>query len=237
MTFNVDIAEGIGNEYLLLPHVDLCNISCGAHAGSIEETRRAIILAQNHNVKIGAHPSYPDRENFGRVILDISIKDLKESITSQLSTFLSLCNEQEATLNHIKPHGALYHQIATNELVAGLFFDVINELSINFSIIGSPNSLFEKYCLKYNLDFIPEVFADRTYEDNGSLRKRTLPNATLSSQKEINEQVLLFKEEQKVKTITGKIISIKGKTICFHGDHTGCELILENCKTYISNQK
>lgn len=236
MTFNVDIAEGIGNEELLLPYVDLCNISCGIHAGSLEETRNAIILAKKMNIKVGAHPSYPDRKNFGRRKLNISKDALKQSIKHQLSSFKDICVNENVLINHVKPHGALYHEIANSNNIAHIFFDVLKELSLCKTVIGVPNSLFKTYCNAYDFKFIAEGFADRAYEKNGSLRQRTLQGAVLSNQSEINEQVYNLIKHKSIRTFDNHLLIMPVDTICFHGDHNTSGKILKNTYKYIKNE-
>ena len=115
---NCDLGEGLQNEHLLMPLISSCNISCAAHAGSIEIIDKVIQLALQYQVKIGAHPSFPDKENFGREIMEISNTDLEESLVNQLTLFKERAALQKATVHHVKPHGALYNLIAVDEETA-----------------------------------------------------------------------------------------------------------------------
>mgnify|MGYP001628281198 CR=1 FL=1 len=115
---NCDVGEGVGNEADIFPYISSCNIACGGHAGDTETMYRVVSLAKQHRLKVGAHPSYPDKTNFGREVMDISNKDLVQSIQKQLSDFDAVLQQEEVTLHHIKAHGALYNQTAKDKELA-----------------------------------------------------------------------------------------------------------------------
>lgn len=230
MLFNVDAGEGFGNEEQLLPYVDLVNISCGAHAGSVREMERVILLANEYQVKIGAHPSFPDLKNFGRVVSPISHQELKKSLIKQLGDFFSVTEKHGLAVFHIKPHGALYHEVAKNDEVAKLFFQVLKEFDFKGCVIGLPNSLFREYCKAGNIKFLNEAFADRAYMKNGDLVPRSKKGSVLKTQKEVSEQVVGIVKNKTVNSITQEQIFIEADTICFHGDHVGCEVMLKRVR-------
>ena len=118
---NCDVGEGVGNEEALFPLISSCNIACGGHAGSKESIVFCLELAKKYNVKVGAHPSYPDKENFGRVSMNLSDDELILGIKQQMQLFMSLCSQMNVELHHIKPHGALYNDIAKDEHLAKTF--------------------------------------------------------------------------------------------------------------------
>jgi len=115
LDINSDVGEGVGNEAQLMPYISSCNIACGGHVGTQESMEEMLAFAKAYNIKIGAHPSYPDKENFGRVIIDISDNDLRKSIISQVTTLKNLAKKNGLSLNHIKPHGALYNLAANDK--------------------------------------------------------------------------------------------------------------------------
>ena len=117
LKLNADLGEGAGNDHIIMPFLSLCNIACGAHAGSKEIIHNTIQLAKKHDVKIGAHPSYPDKENFGRLRMDISQIDLFDSLMNQLQTFRTVAEQLKIKVYHIKAHGALYHAVADLSLI------------------------------------------------------------------------------------------------------------------------
>ena len=124
---NCDLGEGIDNEHLLMPYISSCNIACGGHFGNEQTIDKTIQLAIANQVKIGAHPSFPDKENFGRKIMEISDKELEKSLQSQLELFCNRLQKATAKLHHIKPHGALYNLIAINEQAANHFINSIKK--------------------------------------------------------------------------------------------------------------
>jgi|TARA_B110000438_G_scaffold160406_1_gene153629 UPF0271 protein len=213
---NADIGEGFGIEAEMMPLIDSCNIACGGHAGSKEEISKAIALAEKNDVKIGAHPSYPDLENFGRISMEINLDELYKSIKQQMILFL---NESSYTLNHVKAHGALYHDSANKPKIASILIKVILELCPHAIIVTLPNSILEKLGKENNLTIWREGFIDRRYHDNGQLVSRANPSATLSTLEDLNQQFYTLINHQYVKTLEGNTLSLKVDTLCIHGDH------------------
>lgn len=215
---NCDVGEGVNNEERLLPFIQSCNIACGAHAGDEQLMRNIVKLALNFNVKIGAHPSYPDKENFGRKSIKISSSDLILSIQKQLHTLNTIISEEGGILHHIKPHGALYNDIAKNSALSLVFLEAIFKYK-NFTKLVVPfNSIIAKNALKLGFSIIYEGFADRNYNDDLSLVSRNEKNAVLTDIIEIEKHVkrMLFKNE--VITISGEKATIKAATFCVHSD-------------------
>ena len=132
---NCDVGEGVGNEHLLMPFISSCNIACGGHFGDINSIDKTIQLAIENKVKIGAHPSFPDTENFGRKLMQISDNNFKMSIQNQLDLFSERLSLYDGKLHHVKPHGALYNAIAVDEKLAKLFVKTIKKLIILFIFI------------------------------------------------------------------------------------------------------
>jgi len=195
---NCDLGEGLDNEHLLMPLISSCNIACGGHAGSIEIMDRVIKMALEHKVKIGVHPSFEDKENFGRVVLNISNEELKQSLIGQMELFKERAKRQEAKVHHVKPHGALYNLIAINQEKAEVVIESIQEV-------------FEKVKI-----YVPY---DRNYNDDLTLVSRKESNAILSDSNEIIEHVSRMSTQSKVKTISGNEKIIKADTFCVHGDN------------------
>tara|TARA_B110000305_G_scaffold162337_1_gene179607 strand:- start:1102 stop:1812 length:711 start_codon:yes stop_codon:yes gene_type:complete len=213
---NADVGEGFGTEAEIIPLVDSCNIACGGHAGSKEEISKAIVLAKKNGVKIGAHPSYPDLKNFGRISMEINLDELYKSLKQQLILFL---HESSHTLNHVKAHGALYHDSANKSEIASLLIKVILELCPHAIIVTLPNSILEKLGKENNLTIWREGYIDRRYHDNGQLVSRANPFATLTRLEDLNQQFYTLINHQYVKTLEGNILSLKVDTLCIHGDH------------------
>lgn len=227
---NCDVGEGVGNESDLFPMISSCNIACGGHAGSKETIRQCLELAEKFNVKIGAHPSYPDSDNFGRVSMNISDADLIKSIGNQLKLFMNECNKLSATLHHIKPHGALYNDIAKNEHLANVFLTAVSPFKNNVILYVPYKSVIEKLAHANNFNIMKEAFADRNYNNDLSLVSRKEDNALISNGKMVLEHLVLMCNENNVRTVSGELIPIQADTFCIHGDTPSAFQIL----TYIT---
>ena len=225
--FNCDVGEGIGNEAELFQFISSCNIACGGHAGDEISIRDIIKLAKTHNVKIGAHPSYPDKANFGRKVMEIPPKALKRSLSEQLATFYKISNELNATVNHIKPHGALYNIIAKDEGLAALFLEVVQESELPQRIYAQPNSVVANLAETLGIEVFFEAFADRNYNEDGSLVSRTHKDALISKPERVLQHILPIIQKGEVVTLLGKAIEIQADTICVHGDTPTALQILE----------
>ncbi len=215
---NCDLGEGVGIEAAILPYVSTINIACGAHAGDEALIQNTIRLAKEQQVAIGAHPSYPDRENFGRTVLPITAEDLQRSVRQQIDLVRGIAFEEHYPITHIKLHGALYNQAAKEDALATLLVETIAAIDPLLLVFGLPGSALEQRAIQYNLRFVKEAFADRTYQDDGSLTPRAHPNALIEDNSDCVQQVLRMIRQQEVVTLSGKIISLSAETVCLHGD-------------------
>ena len=232
---NCDVGEGINNEHLIMPLITSCNISCGAHAGSQEDIDKVIGLAIKNNVKIGAHPSFPDRENFGRKEMDLSHLELQNSLEKQLLFFKERADLQNTPIHHVKPHGALYNLIAVNSEVATVIVKAIKTVFTDINIYVPYNSEIEKVAKNNGLNVTYEVFADRNYNNDLTLVSRSLPCAIIQDKKQVLEHVKMMAYQSEVKTIQGSVKFIKAQTFCIHGDHKNSVEILEFLHQYLNN--
>ena len=187
--FNCDVGEGIANEHLLMPHITSCNIACGGHFGDENSIDETIQCALKNNVLIGAHPSFSDKENFGRKWIQITNENLSESIQYQMDLFMERMFLNKATLHHIKPHGALYNAIAKDKNIAKIFVNSILKYSRNSFLYVPYKSEIEKVAIKNNIKIIYEAFADRNYNDDLTLVNRTYSNATITDKKKVFQHV------------------------------------------------
>lgn len=229
---NVDLAEGCGNDHRLLKLVTSANVACGLHAGDFYEMYKAIQWAKENNVQIGAHPSFPDRENFGRVSMQLSDEELKACLLYQLGAIKALCDSENVPLSYVKPHGALYNQAAKDERLATLIVQVIKEFSPDLRLMGLAGSVMLKVAEKNGVGTISEAFADRRYLADGSLVPRNHPKAMVETDDEAIEQVLQMVSKGVVSTIDGEEVEIKVDSICLHGDGEHSILFAEKiCQT------
>ncbi len=233
---NCDLGEGLHNEHIIMPLISSCNISCGAHAGSIEIIDKVIQLAVKHKVKIGAHPSFPDRQNFGRKVLNISNSELQKSLEDQLTIFKDRARLQNATIHHVKPHGALYNLIAVNREKASLVVTAIQHVFETVKLYVPYQSMIEKVAIQNDIEIIYEAFADRNYNDDLSLVSRSLSNALIEDKNKVLKQVQKIANKQLVTTVNFNEKEIKASTFCVHGDTKNAIEILQYLHKYLSKK-
>ena len=238
MDINCDMGEIPGllknNVYSdLMDHVMSISLACGGHAGDTEMMRELVIIAKKKNVKVGAHPSYPDREYFGRLELDMASEELLSSIWSQVYSLLKIAEEENISVSHIKPHGALYNQAAKDAQVARVIGDAVDRIDPHLNIMCLSGSLMVRVLEDMGLKVVQEAFADRTYERNGSLRNRNLDYALITSPQKAADQARLIIERNKVIAFDGSEVSIEAQTICIHSDTPNAVAIAAEVSTGI----
>lgn len=215
---NCDMGEGIGNEALLMPFISSANIACGFHAGDEDEMQRVVTLCLQYDVAIGAHPSFRDRENFGRTAMHLPINEIQQIIAEQLKILNKIVMANGGKLHHVKPHGALYNMAAKDPILARAIADAVKNFDSTLIFYGLAGSVMIDEAIKAGLHTANEVFADRTYQPDGSLTPRTQQGALIYDTNQTLLQVLQMIHENKVRTIHGEIIPIQADTICIHGD-------------------
>ena len=215
---NCDMGEGIGNDAAIMPFISSANIACGFHAGGADTMKQTIELALQYNVAIGAHPGFADKENFGRVEQQLTDEAYYELVRIQLHIIQKHIDEAGAVMHHVKPHGALYNMSAKNYRLASIIAKAVKDHNPNLILYGLSNSYSIDAAETLNIRTASEVFADRTYTDEGTLTPRTQPNALITNEDESIQQVLQMITQQTVNTINNNTIQVKADTICIHGD-------------------
>jgi UPF0271 protein len=228
LDINCDLGEGLGNDKDLMPFLDTCNIACGGHAGNRDTVLSTMRLAKEQGVKIGAHPSFPDSQNFGRKEMEIEPSILKNSLIHQLDLFFEIAVKENMNVHHIKPHGALYNKAAKDENTARLILELIVEKYTGTILYCPPNSMMESLAANYAVAIHREVFADRTYQDDLSLTNRKELNALLTTPDEVISHLSLIFERKSIRSLSGKIIPIQADTVCVHGDNPAALEILKS---------
>ncbi|MFD2565650.1 5-oxoprolinase subunit PxpA [Aquimarina rubra] len=223
---NSDVGEEAGFDEQIMPYVSWCNIACGIHAGNDQEIKKTIDLALDHKVKIGAHPSYPDRENFGRVVMDISYDELVSTLIDQIQKVKLFTEAAGGQLHHVKPHGALYNEAMKNESVANAIMESVLNVDKSLYIITPKDSIIS-YISKGNIRVKYEVFADRNYNEDLTLVSRAEKNAVIKNPEKVFDHVWNMVFDGKIKTIKGEEFPILFDTICVHGDNPKSVEILE----------
>lgn len=227
---NVDMGEGVGNEADIMPFISSCNIACGGHAGDQDSMQTVVRLAKAHRVKIGAHPSFPDRANFGRVHMDMSCTALFTALKKQIKALQVILFKEHRVLHHVKPHGALYNVAAVNTKVAHVIVEVMKSLVLPVKLYVPYKSVIADIAIKNDIAIIYEAFADRNYNEDLSLVSRQEKHALISDVDAMFNHVFNMVSKQRVKTITGKEINIMASTFCIHGDNPNAVALIKNLK-------
>lgn len=215
---NCDLGEGLNNDAELMPFITSANIACGFHAGDKATIRRTIDYCIKYKAGIGAHPGFNDKQNFGRKEIILEQRAYYELVFQQLVLFKKICEEKEVPLHHVKPHGALYNMAAKNKLLAKTIAKAVKDFDASLVFYGLSGSEMITAAKDIGLQTCSEVFADRTYQNDGTLTPRTNADALIQSTDESVKQVLKMVREQKVQSLQGQAVSISAETICIHGD-------------------
>jgi 5-oxoprolinase (ATP-hydrolysing) subunit A len=215
---NCDTGEGIGNEKAIMPFISSANIACGYHAGDENTIWETAELCKKHNVAIGAHPSFLDKKNFGRTELKLDSDDIYDIVTQQLFIIDEVVSDLEVPIHHVKPHGALYNLSAKDKPTAAAIARAVKDFNHELILFGLSGSHSIKEAEKIGLETCNEVFADRTYMEDGSLMPRTMEGAVINDIDKVVQQALQLVNKGTVTTATGKTIKLKADTICIHGD-------------------
>jgi len=215
---NCDLGEGAGHDAELMPLISSANIACGAHAGDEATMRATVDLALKHGVAIGAHPGFPDRENFGRRELAASPDEIRGWVRAQTQRLLFIAGACGAGVRHVKLHGALYNLAARDEGVARAVAEAVYETDPRLMLVGLAGSRLLAAGTDCGLSTVSEVFSDRTYQSDGSLTPRSRPDALFTDEAAAVAQVLRMVREGKVGATDGSEVEIRADTICLHGD-------------------
>jgi len=215
---NCDMGEGIGNDERIMPFISSASIACGYHAGDKHTMEQTVDLCIKHNVAIGAHPSFKDKENFGRIEMNLSVEETYAIVSKQVNDLLTIVKEKNTTLHHVKPHGALYNMSAKDSLLAASIAKAVKDSDGSLILYGLAGSYSLTEAKKIGLNTASEVFADRTYQDDGSLTPRKQANALIEDTRKSIGQVLQMIKGKNVIALSGKNVFINAETICIHGD-------------------
>lgn len=240
MKLNADLGEMININHVdadldIMPYLDQANIACGGHAGDGITMARTVGLAQQYNVQIGAHPSYPDIAGFGRRSMRMPKQDLIAILHAQIGALVGIANSQKASVDYVKPHGALYNDMIEFPSVMEHVLEALSTFFQPLSLMVQATSNAKTHLTlanKYRVPLIFEAFADRLYLENGRLAPRSQEGAVLSSEQAIEQAELLINEGV-VKCISGKRLAIDANTICVHGDSPGALNMTQQIRSII----
>jgi len=227
---NADIGEAdnpdwAASEAAIVKAISSANIACGGHAGDAASMRLTVRNAKTEGVTIGAHPAYPDRENFGRTSLvlgeDIEAKVLSETLRTQILDLAEICASENTTLAYVKPHGALYNDSVFDAEKADLIARVIADLNMGLTFLGGPNSQMGRAAKTHDLTFVAEGFIDRRYTDDGHLQSRKIDGAVIKDNEARLAQARALATTGEVQTASGKTLILRTGSLCVHGDSAG----------------
>ena len=224
---NCDLGESygswkIGSDELIMPYIDAANVACGMHAGDPPTIEKTIINAKKYNILIGAHPSYPDLQGFGRRHMSLDDQELESMLTYQLGVIAAFCRKYKITLHHVKPHGALYHDMIKKENILAVFLRVLSIEYPNVKLLypAMPDCFQVKHLADtFHIQILFEGFADRAYTHNGYLQSRRCKNAVFTHSEQILQQVENIIYHKQVTTVNKTTIPMKCDTICIHSDN------------------
>ena len=215
---NADLGEGCGNDSALMPLITSANIACGFHAGDAQIMRESVQLALAHGVAIGAHPGFPDRENFGRTAMPLPPETVYAQTLYQLGALAAIVQAEGGVMTHVKPHGMLYNQAAKQPALADAIARAMHSLNPNLILVGLAGSELIRAGERYGLATREEVFADRGYLADGSLVPRSEPGALIDDDEEAVSRTLEMVLNGRVQSRDGVWATVNAQTVCLHGD-------------------
>jgi UPF0271 protein len=232
---NADVGEGDREaDQALVPLVTSANVACGVHAGDAETMRATVVLATQHGVAVGAHPGYDDRDGFGRRPMKLTAAEINDLLLFQLGALDAIARDAGISLQHVKPHGALYNQAETDGALAVAIITAVRAFDRNLRLVGRAGSAMARAAAAAGHPFTPEAFADRRYQPDGSLLPRSLPGAVLTDPEEIARQVRSLITNGEVVANDGSHLSIAFETLCLHGDTPGSAVLATRIRKELS---
>jgi len=221
---NCDLGESygtfkIGDDEKIMPHITSANIACGFHAGDPMTMMQTVTLAKKYNVAVGAHPGYPDLLGFGRREMQLTAEEVKNYTIYQVSALQGFAKTVGVSLQHVKPHGALYNTAVKDETISKGIAEAVKALDPNLIVFAPPKSVLAKVAAGAGLRLAYEFFADRAYNADGSLVSRKHPNAIIQEPQKVMERAVKMIREKTVLAVNGEVVNLgKVHTICVHGD-------------------
>lgn len=216
--FNCDLGEGCGSDAAIVPCISSASIACGGHAGDTQSMREAIVLCLQHNVAIGAHPSFVDRAHFGRRELSLPAAEIHQLVVAQVGTLAALCHALGAPLQHVKPHGALYNLAARDPATAAAIAQAVHDCDPGLYLYALAGSELCTAGQRRGLRVAEEVFAERGYTAAGQLVPRDQPGAVIHQLQDSLAQVRGMLRDGTVRAVDGQAVAIHADTLCLHGD-------------------
>ena len=220
---NCDLGESfatytLGMDADVIPHITSANVACGWHGGDPLVMQKTVALCRQYGVAVGAHPSYPDLLGFGRRNMSVTADEARAYIKYQVGALMAFCRAEGLELHHVKPHGALYNAMGRDPALAEAVCQGIRDCGKNLIVMALAGSAAVEAAVSLGLPVAQEVFADRAYEEDGSLVDRKKPGAMITDENEAIARVVRMVTDGKVQAITGRDIPVRADSVCVHGD-------------------
>ena len=233
---NVDLGEGAGHDAELFELISSANVATGFHAGDADTMHAAVLAAKACGVAVGPHPSFFDRENFGRKELKVSLEEVFDAVAYQLGVFQAITTAAGVRPNHVKPHGALYNMAVRDRKLADAIARAIKSVDTKLILFAPDNTDLARAGEAHGLQIAHEVFADRNYLADGSLVPRSRADALLTDPVEAAKRVLRMLREGKVRSVEGDDVNVRAETICVHGDTPGAVEFARELRSRLESQ-
>ncbi|WP_312141562.1 5-oxoprolinase subunit PxpA [Pantoea septica] len=234
---NADLGEGGDSDRALLQLVSSANIACGFHAGDAQTMLQSVRWAKEFGVAIGAHPSFPDRENFGRTAMQLPPETVYAQMIYQIGALKSLAESEGERMAHVKPHGMLYNQAAVEAPLADAIARAVKAIDADLLLVGLAGSELIRAAARHGLRTREEVFADRGYLSSGALVPRSQPGAMIEEEARAIQQTLTMVKEGRVKSVSGEWVAVNAQTVCLHGDGAHALLFAERLRALFAAEQ
>ncbi len=235
---NCDMGESFGRYVLgldeeAIKHISSANIACGRHAGDAQVMHRTVKMASEHGVGIGAHPGYPDLQGFGRRNMDCTHEEIRDDVIYQIGALMAFCIGNRVSMQHVKPHGALYLTALESESVARAVTEAVASVGPHLlcvTLAGPKGALMTRIAREVGINVVYEAFPDRAYTPDGTLVSRRLPGAVMANPDQVAERAAMMARDHKVVAIDGTVIDLDAQTLCVHGDTPGAVEIIKRVR-------
>ncbi|MCI2957780.1 LamB/YcsF family protein [Agromyces atrinae] len=232
---NCDLGEGVGDDAALFPLVSSANIACGGHTGDAESMRNSVRLAIRHGVAVGAHPSYVDREGFGRRALDVDPAVLRADIARQIAALIGIADDEGTRVRYVKAHGALYNRAQVDDEVATALVLAVRDVDAGLPLLGMEGSALAEAATAHGSAFFAEAFIDRGYLADGRLAPRSSEGALLTDPAAVIERALGIVRDHRIVAVDSTLLEVRADSLCVHGDTPGAATLAAAVRTALES--
>lgn len=228
---NCDLGEGVGDDAALFPLVSSANIACGGHTGDAASMRSSVGFAIRNGVAVGAHPSYVDREGFGRRALDVDPAALRADIARQIADLVRVAEDEGTRVRYVKAHGALYNRAQVDESVATTLVLAVRDVDESLPLLGMAGSALAGAAAAHGSAFFAEAFIDRGYLADGLLAPRGSEGALITDPAAVIERALGIVRDERIVAVDGTVLDVRADSLCVHGDTPGAPVLAAAVRT------